>query len=81
MVVIVYDIADDKRLRKVAKHMENNGVRVQKSVFELDMNLSEAKKVFKGLEKLIEKKEDKCFLFELKQKEDIKAPTNIERIF
>jgi len=81
MFVIVYDIADDKRLVKVAKYMESRGVRVQKSVFELETTKSEAEKVFKGLAKLIDKKEDKCFLFEMKNKEDIQAPTNIERIF
>ncbi|MBF0240240.1 MAG: CRISPR-associated endonuclease Cas2 [SAR324 cluster bacterium] len=32
--LIVYDIADEKRLHKIAKIMENYGVRVQKSVFE-----------------------------------------------
>lgn len=33
--VVLYDIRDAKRLRKVAKIMESYGVRVQKSVFEL----------------------------------------------
>lgn len=33
--LIIYDIKNDKRLRKIAKVMENYGVRVQKSVFEL----------------------------------------------
>jgi len=32
--VVAYDIADPKRLAKIAKTMENYGVRVQKSVFE-----------------------------------------------
>jgi len=81
MVVIVYDISDDKRLSKVAKYMESNGVRVQNSVFELDMTMGEGSKVFKGLEKLIEKKEDKCFMFEMKEKQDIQVPTSVERIF
>lgn len=33
--IVLYDIRDSKRLRKVAKIMESYGVRVQKSVFEL----------------------------------------------
>lgn len=38
--VVVYDIADTRRLRRVAKHMEGYGTRVQRSVF--DCWLSEA---------------------------------------
>ncbi len=34
--LIIYDISDDKRLHKIAKIMESYGVRVQKSVFELE---------------------------------------------
>ncbi|MCR4422259.1 MAG: CRISPR-associated endonuclease Cas2 [Spirochaetales bacterium] len=33
--IVLYDIRDNKRLRKVAKIMENYGIRVQKSVFEI----------------------------------------------
>lgn len=32
--LVLYDIADPKRLRKVAKFLESEGVRVQKSLFE-----------------------------------------------
>lgn len=31
--VVAYDIADPRRLRRVARYMERRGVRVQKSVF------------------------------------------------
>jgi CRISPR-associated protein Cas2 len=34
MVVVSYDIADEKRRRKIADTLENFGVRVQASVFE-----------------------------------------------
>lgn len=32
----IYDICDAKRLRRVAKAMEGHGIRVQKSVFEIE---------------------------------------------
>lgn len=32
--LVIYDIRNDKRLRRIAKLMERYGVRVQKSVFE-----------------------------------------------
>ena len=43
--LIIYDIADEKRLVKIAKLMQNYGVRVQKSIFEAALS----KKVLKNL--------------------------------
>ena len=81
MVVIAYDIKDEKRLIKVAKYLESHSIRAQKSVFELDMEYKKAKKIFEGLRELIDEEVDKCFLFNVKNKEDIQAKTSIERIF
>ena len=81
MVVIAYDIKDEKRLVKVAKYLESHSIRAQKSVFELDMEYKKANKIFKGLKGLIDESVDKCFMFKVKNKEDIKAKTSIERIF
>lgn len=81
MVVIAYDIADDKRLREVAKYLESHSFRAQRSLFEVDMEYKKAKKIFDGLKNIIDKDEDKCFLFKVKNKEDIQADTSIERIF
>jgi CRISPR-associated protein Cas2 len=36
--LVVYDIADPKRLRRIAKVMETYGNRVQKSVFECSLS-------------------------------------------
>jgi CRISPR-associated protein Cas2 len=80
MVVIAYDICDEKRLSKVAKFLEKNGVRVQKSVFELDVSTRKANTIFNELKELIEKG-DKCFMFNVSDKEDIQGKTSIERIF
>jgi len=79
MVLIAYDIVDEKRLAKVAKFLEEKGIRAQRSVFELDMSVQKAKKIFKELEEILEDK-DKCFLFKLEDKKDIQADTSIERI-
>jgi CRISPR-associated endonuclease Cas2 len=82
MVVISYDICNNKRLIKVAKYLEKNGVRVQKSIFELDMSIRKANTVFNGIKELIEEEEgDKCFMFNILNKEDIQSKTSIERIF
>ena len=40
LFVIAYDIADPRRLRKIAKCCELYGGRVEKSVFELELEVS-----------------------------------------
>lgn len=80
MVVIAYDIVDEIRLNKIAKFLESNGIRAQKSVFELDMSIRKANKIFNELEEMIEDN-DKCFMFVIKEKEDIQSDTSIDRIF
>ena len=37
-VLVIYDICDEKRLNKVAKLMESYGQRVQRSVFECELD-------------------------------------------
>ena len=81
MVVITYDISDEKRLQKVAKYLEGEGIRVQRSVFELYMSVRSANKIFNGIKSLIDKNEDKIFMFSFKDKEDVIGKTSIERIF
>ena len=78
MVVIVYDITDDKRLRKVAKCLEKEGIRAQRSVFEVDKKLG--KKIFEELKEILEDN-DKCFMFPFSKKEDVQGDTSIDRIF
>lgn len=80
MVVIAYDIVDEIRLNKIAKFLESNGIRAQKSVFELDMSIRKANKIFNELKEMIEDN-DKCFMFVIKEKEDIQSDTSIDRIF
>jgi CRISPR-associated protein Cas2 len=81
VVVIAYDICDERRLQKVAKFLENEGIRAQRSVFELDMSVRAANKIFNGIKELIDENEDKCFMFSIFDKEDIQGDTSIERVF
>lgn len=41
LYLVCYDIADDRRLRKVAQTMLAYGNRVQKSVFECELNVKQ----------------------------------------
>ena len=49
-MIVAYDIADEKRLTRVAKIMLDYGVRVQKSIFEVDVS----QKMFRELKARIE---------------------------
>ncbi|MDY0300865.1 MAG: CRISPR-associated endonuclease Cas2 [Trichlorobacter sp.] len=37
-IIVAYDIANPKRLQRVAKIMKDYGLRVQKSIFEVDID-------------------------------------------
>jgi CRISPR-associated protein Cas2 len=52
-VVVSYDVADDRIRNKVAKVMESFGDRVQYSVFECNMDVSELMRMVKKLQRLI----------------------------
>lgn len=63
--LIVYDIRDTKRLRRVSKIAESFGVRVQKSVFETSAS-PKTMDLFKHLlEKEINAEEDFVLFFEI----------------
>ena len=47
--LVAYDIAGARRLRRVAKLCEDYGVRVQKSVFECDLELAQFEQMWSEL--------------------------------
>lgn len=57
-LIVVYDIADSKRLRRVAKTVEDYGVRVQKSVFEVTVDRARFKEMHRRIKLEIEEDED-----------------------
>jgi CRISPR-associated protein Cas2 len=56
--IITYDIADSRRLRRVAKLMEQRGIRVQKSVFECWLDDEQRHALFAQLESVLDKARD-----------------------
>lgn len=63
--LIVYDIADDKRLRKTAKIMQSYGWRVQKSVFESFADDATIEALKARVLKVIDQDEDFVIFFSL----------------
>jgi len=63
--LFVYDISKDRRRRKVAKLMEAHGARVQKSVFECDINKRQLISLVKRSVKVIDSKTDSLRVYKL----------------
>ncbi len=65
--LVIYDICDVKRLRQVAKKLEGYGLRVQKSVFEVEAPVSVIADLRRQISKIIED-DDFVVYFDLCQK-------------
>lgn len=63
--LLAYDIRDPKRLAKVAKVMENYGVRVQKSIFEAALDTSAVQQLRRDVVQVLDLDEDGVKLFPL----------------
>jgi CRISPR-associated protein Cas2 len=58
LTVVVYDIPDDKRRRKLAKFLEGYGRRVQFSVFECFLTLDEMRLLHRLVQERVKAEED-----------------------
>jgi CRISPR-associated protein Cas2 len=56
--LVVYDIADPRRLQRVAKWMQKYGLRAQKSVFECQLTEAHSVAMMAGAEKRIDPEVD-----------------------
>lgn len=56
--LVSYDIAEPRRLARVARMMERHGIRLQYSVFLVLMNAEELAGLFEGLDTLIDSTDD-----------------------
>ncbi len=84
--LVCYDIADAKRLSKVAKTLEKEAIRIQKSIFYyLDGSVDEIEELVKTLEQIIDAdsddiriyRVDKHGSFHLRSGIDLKQPNTI----
>jgi len=68
--IFTYDISDQKRLNKVAKKLEKVALRIQYSVFEFEGTEKEVDKLLKSIEKIIDKEEDRVFVYPISYKKE-----------
>ena len=64
-IILTYDVADHRRLAKIAKIMEDYGTRVQYSVFEVHADLSVLKEIMGRASKIMNKEEDSIRIYPL----------------
>jgi CRISPR-associated protein Cas2 len=67
-MIVAYDIADPKRLNRVAKIIKDYGLRVQKSIFEVDVGKSSFSEMKARIENVIEPDLDGVKYFPLCEK-------------
>ena len=65
LVIVAYDIADKRRLRRVMKLMENYGSRRQKSVFECVLNERRFLALRSKMSELIDPEDDRVCYYHL----------------
>jgi len=67
LVVVVYDIPDDKRRTRLANFLEGHGERIQFSVFECFLSLDEMRQLYKQVEKQVKPQEDNVRFYWISQ--------------
>lgn len=64
-VVVSYDVVSDKRRNRISRLMLDYGTRVQKSVFECNLEMGQLKRMTERLCKVFEEREDTIRVYAL----------------
>ena len=75
LVVVVYDIPDNKRRTKLANFLEGYGRRVQYSVFECFLNLPQMQELYEKVQKRVNPQEDNVRFYWLSKDANSKTLT------
>jgi len=67
MHVVVYDIANERRLRRVASLCEDYGVRIEKSVFECELDAESYERFWSRLMALVSEEQDRVIAYPINQ--------------
>ena len=72
IVLIIYDITDDKHRRNLVKTLSSFGIRVQKSAFEARLNKRKYNKLLSKLDKYY-RDDDNIRIYRLQEYEEVKV--------
>ncbi|MBX7224372.1 MAG: CRISPR-associated endonuclease Cas2 [Blastocatellia bacterium] len=64
-VLVVYDIANQRRLQKIAALLERYGLRIQRSVFECELNPPQIAQLCAEIKAVMNRKQDRVQLYPL----------------
>jgi len=73
IVLIIYDIGNDKLRNKMVKCLEGYGTRVQKSAFEAKLTKKQYEKLMKESSKIIDKSCDSLRIYILPNRASVRA--------
>ena len=71
LVLVIYDISDDKKRRELVKYLQSYGCRVQKSAFECIMTKKLYKSLVKDMKKYVDPKTDSIRIYKLNRDNEI----------
>lgn len=72
IVLVIYDISNNKHRLRIAKYLNSFGQRVQESCFEARLNKKQYKKLIEGLKKLL-KTDDNIRVYKIYGREEIET--------
>lgn len=72
LILVIYDISDNKQRLNLSKYLESYGVRVQKSAFEARLDKKKYKQLLEGLDKIL-KKEDNVRVYKMRDYEEVRT--------
>ncbi len=73
IILVIYDISDNKRRTKMVSCLEGYGTRVQKSAFEAKLTKKQYEKLSKEASKIINKSTDSLRIYLLPDKAAVRA--------
>jgi CRISPR-associated protein Cas2 len=80
LVVVIYDVVDNRRRAKLSKYLKSFGYRVQKSAFECILDLKTYKKLTKGIKKYINS-EDLLRIYRMAGNTDVQVWGNVNNTY
>ncbi|MCR4440860.1 MAG: CRISPR-associated endonuclease Cas2 [Peptococcaceae bacterium] len=78
LVVVIYDVIDNKRRNRLAKYLKSFGFRVQKSAFECILDSKTHKKLIQGISKYVTD-DDLLRIYRLAGNADVQVWGNIQK--
>ncbi len=76
--LICYDIADPKRLAKIARNLERVSIRIQKSIFYyMDASSEDIKNIVEIIEEIIDKENDDVRIYKVDKNSSINLESGI----